>query len=100
MSVLKESIIYIPLAHGLLAGDSMDSGTEEDEFALLLEIQYQGACSVMAVVYTNPNELNVGEIKRQAMEHFELYSQSSIWLVYNGRKLQDNELVKSIQGNT
>lgn len=68
---------------------------DDDNLVLILEVHYRGKYTSQTIFYRCFDSFRISDVKRQLAMEYGLVEQR-LWLVHDGRKLKDEELVKNV----
>jgi hypothetical protein len=71
------------------------SSETDDELALIIEVQFRNKVESIAVCYREREELHVAGIRKGVAEQYG-FMPDEVWLVYRGKKIQDEESAASL----
>lgn len=71
------------------------SSETDDELALIIEVQFRNKVESVAVCYREREELRVAGIRKGVAEQYG-FTPDEVWLVYRGKKIQDEESAASL----
>jgi hypothetical protein len=71
------------------------SSEGEDELALIVQVQFRNEVESVIVCYRSGEDLLVSTIRKSIAEQYG-YSEEEVWLVYRGKKIQNEENASSL----